>query len=354
MTSAVQYITNIDTSFPKPGQNNSSQGFRNNFSNIQKALSNLNSYMDGLAATTFNVNAPVVTATQYLNALNLLKIGNTNSVSINVIGYNDIIVTGRNSNGTKGAGNIPLLTNVIGVGRVSYGTDATYGAYFVTNTPIDQIIVGATFTNNELINFTVGRVDVAAQKIFFTPSSTNLPATVNIVNPQLGSSLAAFQNTLNNYLPIGSIILWYNSIGTIPTGWRLCDGTTYTTAGGYTYPIPDLRNKFVVGAGSDYSVHDVGGSADSIVPIHSHDIVDKQHKHVDPYAENGAGLEASGFDQVPGTGGAAGSGRTDYDQARYYTSAEFTGISGTNPAGVSPTNTNLPPYHALCYIMKVQ
>jgi len=353
MTSAAQYITNIDTSFPKPGQDNPSQGFRNNFSNIQKALSNLNSYMDGLAATTFNINAPAVTATQYLNALDVLTIGNTNSVSIRVLSFNDIVVTGRNSNGTKGAGNIPLLKNVIGVGRVSYGTDATYGAYFVSNTAIDQIIVGATFTNNESINFTVSRVDVAAQKVFFTPSSTNLPATVNISNPLLGGSLTTFSNTLNNFLPIGSIILWYNTTGTIPAGWHLCDGTNYVTADGYEYPIPDLRNKFVVGAGGLYSVHDAGGSADTVLPSHSHGITDKRHRHIDPYAENGAGLEASGFDQAPGTGGAAGSGRTDYDQARYYTSAEYTGITGTESSGVDPTNTNLPPYHSLCYIMKV-
>lgn len=40
----------------------------------------------------------------------------------------------------------------------------------------------------------------------------------------------------------GAILLWYGLIATIPSGWRLCDGTNGT---------PDLRDKFVVGARQD-------------------------------------------------------------------------------------------------------
>ena len=45
--------------------------------------------------------------------------------------------------------------------------------------------------------------------------------------------------------------MMYNST-TAPSGWYLCDGNNGT---------PDLRDRFIVGAGSTYSVGDTGGSA---------------------------------------------------------------------------------------------
>jgi hypothetical protein len=344
MTSALQYITNIDTSFPKPGQDNPSQGFRSNFANIQQALSKLNSYMDGLAATTLNIVAPSITATQTLTALNALRIGNTNSVYASVVGYNDLVITGKNSDGTSGAGSVPLFLNVIGVGRVSYGTDGS-GSYFVSNTAIDKIIVGATFTNNLLTKFTVTRVDIPNSKIYHTPNSgNNLPATVNITNPPLGGALASFKYTLNSFLPIGCIILWYGTVGTIPTGWRLCDGNSGTpiTVGDIDYFIPDLRDQFVVGAGGNYNVASTGGSADAIVVSHSHTFTGSplpphSHSYFNPFGPFG----------TSGSGGTA---------ATASTTGETSGgtPSGTiSTTGSSGTNKNLPPYYALCYIMKI-
>ncbi len=48
---------------------------------------------------------------------------------------------------------------------------------------------------------------------------------------------------------------------TAPGGWAMCDGTNGT---------PDLRDRFVVGQGTTYSIDDTGGSADAIIPTHSH------------------------------------------------------------------------------------
>jgi microcystin-dependent protein len=46
----------------------------------------------------------------------------------------------------------------------------------------------------------------------------------------------------NGTIPVGGIIMWSGTIANIPTGWALCDGNDST---------PDLRNKFIVGAGTD-------------------------------------------------------------------------------------------------------
>lgn len=45
----------------------------------------------------------------------------------------------------------------------------------------------------------------------------------------------------------GIVVLWGGAIADIPAGWHLCDGNAGT---------PDLRDRFVIGAGSTYSPDD--------------------------------------------------------------------------------------------------
>jgi hypothetical protein len=136
--------------------------------------------------------------------------------------------------------------------------------------------------------------------------------------------------------PAGVIVLWSGSIGSIPAGWVLCNGSNGT---------PDLRNRFIVGAGSTYAVDATGGSADAIVVSHTHTatsaVTDPGHVHVGGYT---AGQQNTGSASPPAVG-AIGSN----------TSSATTGITvatTVNSAGNSGTNANLPPYYALCYIQK--
>jgi len=130
-------------------------------------------------------------------------------------------------------------------------------------------------------------------------------------------------------IPAGGIFLWSGSIGSIPAGYVLCNGSNGT---------PDLRNRFVVGAGSTYVVDATGGSADAVVVSHTHSLTDPGHSH---------GIAAANLN-----------GRTDGAQA--YNAGATTNVSSETKttgitvvsAGVSGTNANLPPYYALCYIMK--
>jgi hypothetical protein len=153
--------------------------------------------------------------------------------------------------------------------------------------------------------------------------------------------IVGVQTAVGTTIPTGVITLWYGAIGSVPTGWYLCDGSNGT---------PDLRNKFVVGAGSTYSVAATGGSADAIVVTHTHTatststVTDPGHLHTD----NGA--------QLPfGTTSGPDSGQQW--NGSHNTGSATTGItvatSTTNAnAGTSGTNANLPPYYALAYIMK--
>ena len=141
-------------------------------------------------------------------------------------------------------------------------------------------------------------------------------------------------------VPAGGIIMWSGSIGSIPTGWFLCNGANGT---------PNLQDRFVIAAGSSYAVAATGGSANAIVVSHTHTFAGDAmaahaHKPVNGYA---MGL-------TPGGGGGLGGGDLNSASGNVDTSSVSAGTpTGTNSTtGSSGTNANLPPYYALAFIMK--
>lgn len=95
--------------------------------------------------------------------------------------------------------------------------------------------------------------------------------------------------------------MWSGAVNAIPAGWALCNGENGT---------PDLRNRFIVGAGDEYSVGDTGG--------------------VESYTFYGR---------------------------RYITTGTVGGNAYTKTDSMDGPETwtmdNRPPYYALCYIMKL-
>ena len=179
-------------------------------------------------------------------------------------------------------------------------------------------------------------------------------------------------NTLNIGIPIGTIAIWSGALETIPDGWQICDGTNGTV---------NLRDRFVVGAGSLYNPGTTGGSADAIIPshthtatststfagnalpVHSHGITDNGHGHIL------STITRSVFDS---TGGSSGYGQDTPSGVGpdVAINTNVTGISvnaqsagtpsGTvvtsttlSTEGVTASNRNLPPYYALYYIQKM-
>ena len=118
-------------------------------------------------------------------------------------------------------------------------------------------------------------------------------------------------------VPVGGIIMWSGATNNIPTGWALCDGQNGT---------PNLQDKFIVGAGSTYAVDATGGSADATLVSHTHNLL---YNHGSFGGSSGAVTPRSG--NTPVTPGISGRVSTE---------------------GSSATDANLPPYFALCYIMK--
>lgn len=225
--------------------------------------------------------------------------------------------------------------------------------------------------------------DFYASTIAFGAGSTGTGNLVYSTSPTLtGTPLAptaavgtdttqiATTEFVRNIIPTGIISLWYGSIASVPSGWYLCDGGNGT---------PDLRDRFIVGAGSTYAVAATGGSA-SVTPAGSISgsvggtaLTEAQmpkhyHQLIGPNNITGGSYPIQN-DQGTSNFGVFGGGTPD-DAAQSYgtfstgggaTSGSYStgtgnGSSHDHSAGSlsfsGTSGTNLPPYYALAYIMK--
>jgi hypothetical protein len=192
-----------------------------------------------------------------------------------------------------------------------------------------KIIKGSEFDTE----FNALQTAVNSKANTISPAFTGTPTAPTAASGTNTTQLATTEFVTSTLFPSGGIIIWSGSSASIPTGWLLCNGSSGT---------PDLRNRFVVGAGSTYAVSATGGSADAIVVSHTHTatsvVTDPGHNHT-----------------AAQQSGSAQSGGGPLTCVNSTTSTATTGITvaTTNAtAGVSGTNANLPPYYALCYIMK--
>ena len=160
--------------------------------------------------------------------------------------------------------------------------------------------------------------------------------------------------TLN--IPSGIIVAWSGSSDNVPEGWHICDGTEGT---------PDLQGKFILGSSSSHEVGSSGGeethklTADEM-PSHTHSVNTSNlsigsggaHTHK-LYADSGTSTSTR-HDIVSGVG----------NGNAYFGLNPFTGTDGTHTHTISGSmsnentggdqaHNNMPPYYALCYIMKL-
>jgi hypothetical protein len=194
-----------------------------------------------------------------------------------------------------------------------------------------KIIKGSEFDTE----FNALQTAVNSKANSISPAFTGTPTAPTAASGTNTTQLATTEFVTASLFPSGGIIIWSGSSATIPTGWLLCNGSSST---------PDLRNRFIIGAGSTYAVAATGGSADAIVVSHTHTatstVTDPGHNHT-VGASSGPPYNAGGnavFGPTTNTTSTATTGIT---------------VATTNAStGASGTNANLPPYYALCYIMK--
>ena len=153
-----------------------------------------------------------------------------------------------------------------------------YGAPPLTtiNTPISNVftntLVGniGVSQNNYFSVLSFGRGDLGSVQLASNWAGVNAQGNVvadreilirslKDTNTDTWSPWVKIWNSGNSgYVPFGAILMWSGTIAQIPSGWTLCDGRAAVTIPARSVPgqplmtsitIPDLRERFVVGAG---------------------------------------------------------------------------------------------------------
>ena len=212
--------------------------------------------------------------------------------------------------------------------------------------------------------------------------------------PNINQAISSTPLQLNTYLvPQGAILMWSGSTASIPSGWALCNGSTQAKADGTgNVTLPDLRDRFIVGAGSTYAVGATDGATSNTpvitmtnasvtltanqIPAHTHTatVTDPGHSHTmnDPghthsYIAGGSatGIVQGGSTQAvnissPVSGSTSGTSTTGLSLNSNTTSITVSNANTGGGQGHTHTNTatcssvpTLPPYYALCFIYKL-
>jgi len=188
-----------------------------------------------------------------------------------------------------------------------------------TGADADNFVVGGAFT-------------CSGAAVFSSTVALGASATATTQSANDNSTKVATTAYVAAVIPSGVIVIWSGSAAAIPSGWNLCNGSNGT---------PDLRNRFVVGAGTTYAVGNTGGSADAITVSHTHSVTDSGHSHDVRIPSRTVGNNATA---LYSTSDGSTKSTVTSDSASTGISIQSTGSSGTN--------ANLPPYYALCYIQK--
>ena len=213
-------------------------------------------------------------------------------------------------------------------------------------------------TGTGKLNFSVGTLNqntsgnaatASSLETARTISGASFDGTSNITLDNANITNGAGYVTSAGAVPSGVIVLWSGAANAIPTGWALCNGSGTT---------PDLRNRFVIGAGNSYNVNDTGGESTKLLgtanlPSHTHTSGslsatggNHNHQYIDQYVVINNGYRpwpASNNDCAQRNIDTSGSGSHSHT---------VSGNTGDQGGTMGQSFSILPPYYALCYIMK--
>lgn len=236
-----------------------------------------------------------------------------------------------------------------------------------TGTPISgftTIYRGITMKNYGL---NLSDVQIYGKITNASTAATAVSATTTSVTD--ASNNIATTQFVHSVIPTGVILMWSGTYNTIPTGWALCNGTNGT---------PNLVSKFVLGASDTVLANTTGGSTTSASTletsgVHAHDTITGNtalteaqmpaHNHLLPgddflsVGDGIAGWTARYAETVPyDARSITGSGVTGF---MWRTSDTGSGASHAHEITADGVHTHImnalpimPPWYALCYIMK--
>ena len=192
----------------------------------------------------------------------------------------------------------------------------------------ENVEMGKNLTVNGTVNAGGGLTVVSggatvAGKVTLN-GATEINSSLKVKNDINCTNGSFKRNGIDIAPPVGMIVMWWGPVNNIPEGWALCNGENNT---------PDLRDRFIVGAGGTYAVGDKGGVntvklTEAQIPAHSHTVA----------------FNARGYAAVI----------NNDNEALWSNSSANAQNKTTGKTGSGAAHENRPPYYALCFIMRVK
>lgn len=273
-----------------------------------------------------------------------------------------------------------IITGVAGPEQIVYDFDNLFAMFDPAATLRDGSQGGLSTENFQLGSATDDALGPRTVDPTLAPNAQSQTAPLTQWLSWFANRIQALSGMANWYdtppssivsaFPSGAIAIWSGSVASIPYGWALCDGTHGT---------PDLRGRFVIGAGGSYAVGAVGGEATHTlsvneIPSHSHSIsVGSAGDHTHSASTNSTGAHTHTYtsdardnyafyndlgsdyqtivtgDITPNT---STSGAHTHSVTVDTAGAHTHSVTVSNSGG-GATHNNMPPYYAFCYIMKL-
>lgn len=321
-----------------------------------------------LAATDFSSGNAVITGG---SATGLASIGTTALTVTSSTATTAVVTNFSSGNAQITSGNITGLINLT-------STNGTF-----TNLSVANLAISSGTTINTLgsfidligTNLTSGNVLISGGAVNNVTMSNLTASSVSLSSATATTQAVTTNNTtlattafVHSVLPARAIVMWGGIVADIPTNWQLCNGQNGT---------PDLRDRFVVGAGNQYTPRQIGGNAsitltETQIPAHVHTFTIAgntagagTHNHIlhDPGHVHTTGqiidTSIAGI-YTQQTGGTTGvsyrtgnviAGVTMDSVSNHIHSVTLNDVSNTT--GGDQPHENRPPYYALCYIQKM-
>ena len=146
-------------------------------------------------------------------------------------------------------------------------------------------------------------------------------------------------------VPIGGIIAYTGSLNTLPLNYHICDGTNGT---------PDLRDRFIVGAGSSYNLNTIGGTSTNILALNQlPNLADFLNKTIAVQGNNQVNGSNNLVSNLPIRAWSWEYFQKNEGNTHGYFKTAFATIPGTSTSFGQPIE-NKPPYMALYWVMRIK
>ena len=324
-------------------------------------------YAHGLA----NVRATEVQATNFSTGNALITGGIANGLNtvsattaqVTNLSSSNVVITGGYAQGLANVRATEVRATNLSSSNVVITGGYAQGLANVRATEIQTVNLSAS--NVLLTGGNVNSANINGGTAYSTNLINSTASTTELYNHSTAIATTQFVHTV---IPVGIICMWGGSVISIPVGWQLCDGS---------YGTPDLRNMFIIGAGSTYSPGNTGGNASitlntTNLPSHAHSftatgntntagghthaISDPGHNHAVPYnfpiytigGSSGPNNTFGSINNPVTTTASTGIGITAVGDHIH----TLTLIGNVNATGSGQSFDPRPPYYALCYIQK--